>query len=196
MKTKEITLSGVWKTIEGELKKAVNDRNHAFKLPVISTINGNQPNLRTVVLRNAETEPLTLTFYTDSRSQKVEELKSNRNLTWLFWDAETQTQVKVVSQAKMEQGTRRNQEIWESMHIGSRAAYLTRSAPSTAQTMSSNGLPLDFFEKELEQNNEYFTIVDCIVSEVEWLQLSRGNNLRARFSIDKEKEMIATWLVP
>jgi general stress protein 26 len=196
MKTKEITLSGVWKTIEAELKKAINDINHAFKWPVISTINGNQPNLRTVVLRNTGTQPLTLTFYTDSRSQKIKELESNRNLTWLFWDAETQTQIKVVSQTTIEQGTIRNQEIWKSMHIGAKAAYLTRSAPSTPLTTPSNGLPVDFFEKELEQNNEYFTIVDCIVSEVEWLQLSRGNNLRARFSIDKEKGMIATWLVP
>jgi pyridoxine/pyridoxamine 5'-phosphate oxidase len=52
-----------------ELDRAVHDRHHEWRTPVLATVGEDgKPNARTVVLRQADAKLQSLQFYTDRRS--------------------------------------------------------------------------------------------------------------------------------
>ncbi len=197
MKKDKLSLDKIQAEIARNLTDAVTSREHPFRLMVIGTIGMQAANLRTVVLRAFQADRFLLTFYTDIRSQKINELQNNPNLTCLFWDQERQIQIKIVGKTEIEHNTQHTQSIWKNMHIGAKKAYLTLSAPSSIQNTVSNNLPenlLTIDEKLLD--DQYFCMVHCEIKRMEWLQLGRSAHIRAEFQKNEFGQWKGHWLVP
>lgn len=196
MQEPEQTLSEIWKNINQQLTRAINDRKHPFRIVVIGSMGAQAVNMRNVVLRKFQKTPFTLTCYTDIRSQKIQELQANPHLTWLFWHPRHQIQIKAVGKVEIIHQTNETRQTWKQMHIGAKVAYLTRSAPSTPQTIPTNGLPENILAlDEANLSDENFAVIRCEISEIEYLRLNKMQHRRARFEL-KNGKWEGNWLVP
>lgn len=190
-------LPEIWDYTQKQLIRAVNDRKHPFRLPVIGTIGSQEANLRIVVLRKVLVNPFTLICYTDVRSMKIQELQQNDRLSWHFWNNRQQIQIKASGKVQIEQNTEHTESIWKNMHIGAKASYLTLSAPGSVSDQPKSDLPSDFSEENINQfTSENFCIIHCSVDKVEWLQLNRMEHRRAKFELDKNGEWKSHWMIP
>ena len=91
-----------------ELNKAVKDGKHKYHCFYIATINLKTPKLRTVVLRSVEKDKNTISFHTDLRSQKINDLRLNNNVSVLFYDEERKIQVRGQGKAIIEENSIEN----------------------------------------------------------------------------------------
>ena len=72
-----------------------NKSKSEFHQGYIATYNNNYPSIRTVVLRHVNKSKNTISFHTDIRSKKIEELKNNNKLSMLFYDHGKKIQLKI-----------------------------------------------------------------------------------------------------
>jgi pyridoxamine 5'-phosphate oxidase len=74
--------------IWNELDKAILDRSHGWRTPVLATIDhAGHPDARTVVLRKIHPENQKLTIYTDKRSPKISQISNHPDVALVFWCA-------------------------------------------------------------------------------------------------------------
>lgn len=190
-------LDAAWAHLTQQLTRATVDRRHPFRLVTLGTLADFGANLRTVVLRHFDPATLTLTCYTDARSQKIQELTEHPTLTWLFWHPRQQLQIKAIGRVQIEQGTPRCQRLWDNMHPAARATYLTLSAPGTPQLQPTSDLPPDLVaQPPADQSMAHFTIVDCRVDTLEWLHLDGLDHRRARYTRLPTGAWEGTWVTP
>ena len=60
-----------------ELDRAPRDRDHAWRVGVLATTDGQSAQARSVVLRDVDKARRKLLFYADSRSPKVQQLQAH-----------------------------------------------------------------------------------------------------------------------
>ena len=72
------------------------EREHPFHTPVFGTICDGEPQLRVVVLRRFwRKNPRGLAFHAHIGSPKIEEIRSNPNISWLFYHPSEKFQVRI-----------------------------------------------------------------------------------------------------
>ena len=173
----------IWK----ELGRATQDRHHAWRTPVFSTINAEGlVNARTVVLRQVDVDAEKLQIYTDTRSCKVDELQSQPNAMFVFWSPRLRWQLRIrVLTSVITEGAEL-ERLWERVkHSASAGDYLTSAAPGT---------PLVTNENAMNQNEEptpHFALINASVLEIDWLELSSLGHRRARITANEWE-----WLTP
>ncbi len=173
------------------LGAAAEDREDPFRTPVVATVGlDGSPHARTVVLREVDSAAWTLVFYTDVRSPKYEELLNGKAVTWLFYDAARQLQVRATSTASLHTRDAAADRAWGWSAIASRAAYASASAPGAAIEAP---IPSVFLrsQAEAEHGRANFCVVRCRVHELDVLQLHPGCHRRARVRVDG-----AAWRAP
>ena len=192
-----LTLSDIWDSIVQQFTRAINDRKHPFRLPILGTTGEATPNMRIVVLRKFQKEPFIITAYTDVRSQKVAEIKQNPNVSWLFWNGRHQVQIRASGDIQIEHQTARTQQIWDNMHFRAKATYLALTPPSSNSNIPTNGLPEDFSEATAkEYSSDNFCILHSNINYIEWLKLDKLEHRRASFTLDRQNQWRGTWLIP
>ena len=72
--------------IEYLLSRGVKDRKSNFHYTVLSTINNKAPESRTVILRNFNKDIFELNIHSDLRSEKINQIETNKNVSCLFYD--------------------------------------------------------------------------------------------------------------
>ena len=157
-----------------ELIKGISKKGHPFRYFTLATLGlQNDIGLRTVVLRKVY-EDLTLSFYTDKRSKKIEELKSDQTVSALFYHPQKMLQIKVTGIAQFEDNDEVLNTFWNGIPQYARKDYTTQKAPGT---------PLDENRSisYLSEEN-HFTIVHIIPQQIEVLQLGKPNHTRVLFS--------------
>ncbi len=70
-----------------------------FHLGVLATSGVQGPSLRTVVLRAVYPEQRVLLCHTDSRSEKLMEIRNDERVAWLFYDPDKKLQVRLRGKA-------------------------------------------------------------------------------------------------
>ena len=86
---KDLILDEIWAL----LSKGVTDRNEDFRLPVVGLNSKQGPYARIVVLRGAFQDRNILRFHTDIRSDKIDFIKNNNQIYFLFYNKERKIQV-------------------------------------------------------------------------------------------------------
>lgn len=64
------------------LCEAVADRKHPMRTVTIGYISNSNPQIRTVVLRKVDVQNRKLYFHTDIRSEKIQSIVKNNELSW------------------------------------------------------------------------------------------------------------------
>jgi pyridoxamine 5'-phosphate oxidase len=67
------------------LQRAVHDKTHPWRTPVLATTDGEIGDARTVVLREAERGSATLRLYSDARSAKAAQIAAHPHGTLVMW---------------------------------------------------------------------------------------------------------------
>ena len=167
-----------------ELDKALQQRGHAWRTPVLATTDAEGwAQARTVVLRAVDPERAQLRLYTDSRSPKVGELVTQPRATLVFWSSELQWQLRVQGRCEVRTQGVEVEEAWDRVrHTASAGDYLTATAPGSAHS-DPTARPAD--------GGHHLAVVIVQVVSMDWLALSRAGHQRARW-----QEGRLAWLVP
>lgn len=187
----------IWKS----LLEAVDAKGHEFRYPVIATVSDGLPLQRTVVLRNLFVSSRTLLFHTDSRSRKIQDLKNNPHLNWLFYDSTRRIQIQLHSRAIIhDAGTELHENEWSSTSLPERLIYFVANAPGTPiehpdkiwldQIGKSPGEPED-----VDVGKPFFRVVTAEVDTMDWLQLYTEHVYRAIFQWDGDR-WEGSWVRP
>ena len=169
------------------LSRAVHDKHHSWRTPVLSTlaVDGGV-NSRTVVLRGADELASTLMVYTDSRSAKFAELRVNSTALFVFWSQRLHWQLRVKVNVSLLSAGPQVENLWEKVKQSAAAKdYISLSAPGSMLTKSpdSSALP--------QSNDHHFAVLSAQVEEIDWLELSTNGHRRARFT-----STLWEWLTP
>jgi pyridoxine/pyridoxamine 5'-phosphate oxidase len=189
-------LSTVWQ----QLGRAVHDSKHPFRTPGLATVDSEGlPHVRKIVLRAADSEAGTLRFYSDSRTRKIESLAHTEELAWLFWDQRKKLQVRARGRGVLLAAAEADR-LWTALAKPQRKDYAALSAPGTRTNAADTGLPADWETKPAEATEyarAYFRAVDCILTELDVLQLAREGHQRAHFfRAGPDQDWQGSWVIP
>ena len=194
---KDLIFDEIWTL----LSRGVVDRSEDFRLPVVIVNKGQISDGRIVVLRGAFKDRRVLRFHTDLRSSKIEALKENNNIYFLFYNKKRKIQVRAKGEATIHFKDKITDEAWKKTMIISRKCYLATNAPGSVSENPHPGYP-----KELEGKNpkiedteigyENFCVVESKIKEMEWLYLASQGHRRAKINIEDNGSINTKWLTP
>lgn len=191
MKTLEETLDDAWAL----LVDGAGDRRAAFHVAQVATVAlDGRPSMRTVVLRDADPAARRLRFHTDTRSDKIAEMRANPAVGLLFYDADRKIQLRIDGCAKVHRGDAMAETAWAASRTFSRACYLASVAPGTCVARPPDAAHYD--ENEDDAAFENFCAVTIDVKRFEWLHLAANGHQRARFSWNPDGSVSMSWIAP
>lgn len=164
-----------------ELSRAALDRHHEWRTPVLATLGlDGMPNARTVVLRYADADALTLGFYADSRSKKIAELAQQPQATLVFWSTRLNWQLRVRVSVSARTSGPQVEAVWAKVKQ-SRAAgdYLTLAAPGDKLTAAEKAHAV---VNAQANRPHHLAVLNAKVNEIDWLELARSGHRRARLT--------------
>lgn len=195
-------LENIFSGIKSFLNEGVKLSSSGFHTMNVCTVEGNSPKIRTVVFRNFDEENFVIYFHTDKRSQKINHLRENPNISLHFYSMNDKTQLIIEGSAEIIESGEYFENAWRNTKLMSRKCYLITVAPGTRLTEYKNGLPEIFHKRspllsESEEGKQYFTVVKVKSKDVEFLHLRAKGNIRARFTLDHSgKVKKSEFLIP
>ena len=181
-------------TVINEIKKGSRDSRHPYRYVSLATFNPEteESNIRMLINRKISEEG-TVTLYTDSRTNKVQELKALEKAALLFWHDHHKVQVTLKTRVAIHHEDEFAKEYWKSdVHGAAQKAYTPLVSP---------GEPIDDPREAHswpeEYTDEYFCVLECVPFEMEILQLAGKEHLRLKFSRESQnEEWEGGWIAP
>lgn len=180
--------SEIWKSISHELHRGALDPKHPFRYVNLGTIGKISPEIRTVVVRSVSKE-LEFHIFTDSRSEKVNELSANPSATLHFYHPGKRVQIRIKTKTEIHHQDEVSTANWLKVQGEAQKAYTSTLAPSMPISDPNQG-----FDWPENSDDRYFTVLKFIPETVEALQLNGHRHLRILFS--KKENWKGQWLVP
>jgi pyridoxamine 5'-phosphate oxidase len=113
-------------------------------------------------------------FYTDSRTQKINDIQNNSEFSALFYNSKKKLQIRVEGKAELITDQEQIATYWHTVQESSKKDYTTNRAPGT---LIKNPDDIDY-----QSNENYFCPVKLVPNTIEYLQLKRPIHLRVLFS--------------
>ena len=177
-------LEGLFQECNNQWAQVKDSKKHAFRFFTLATIaSDGRPHIRTVVLRNFNPKDISFSIYTDSRSQKLQELEQDKRAQLLFYDPKRMLQI-VVSVVLLENIN--EDKIYNDIPEHSKKDYSSIIIPGS-KINSPDKLQFNF-------SKGFFSKLIFKAETIEYLRLKRPNHLRAFFKI--EDNWKGTFLVP
>jgi pyridoxamine 5'-phosphate oxidase len=179
---------GTWHAVVWRLmERACQDNTSSLRYPVVSTVSEEGPQGRVVLLRAADPHQYQLTLFTDARSPKVAQLRTDARMAWTFWDDRLRLQIRAQSKTAVHQHNERAAAVRTQIPPSAWRDYTTRTAPGDACTLIEHDPSL------FEQN---FCVIDARVFMLDILALrssSAGGHKRLQLDYSTGQQQ---WLVP
>ena len=168
-------LNNIW----NHLSQSTDDLTHPWRLPVLGTQGLNGPAVRTMVLRSADPQTRMLTTHTDVRSTKIPSFRKDPRTSWLFFNPKTKEQVRANGRSIIHHNNKPTQLVWSEISLENQYNYATLLPPG-----SKNDCPTTDQIDATNSHNSYlnFAIIQCNITEIDWLQLSSNGHSRALFN--------------
>ncbi len=182
------------------LHNGVRNFRHPFYRPVLTTMDGNKPEVRTVILRGFSEKDRKLICHCDARTPKVSQIRDNPKVSWLFYHPEKWIQLRLSGIAAVHTDDKTAESQWEKVRLTSRINYCAENPPGSPAENPTSGLP-DFLRDKApklfdhpEARNNFAAIV-CRFDQMDWLLLKLTGHLRARFHWEDDR-IDASWVIP
>lgn len=162
-----------------QISDALSARKHPWQWPVMSTVSPEgQPHSRIVVLREFHEE--TAFVFTDSRSQKIIDLRDNPSCSLLFFNPDSMLQVRAGSSAIMHHGDSVCVGNWASLNARQRREY---------QVIAASGKPHSSDESEVDSSlgMAHFAVLELSLNRLDILQVTREAHIRHLFVKDSQE---------
>lgn len=184
-------LPGLHDTLWRELSRAVHDKHHAWRTPVLATVSsaGDEvaADARTVVLREVDADTRQLIVYTDTRSPKVAQIATHPAATLLFWSPQKHWQLRVRAQVTQLADAAALAQRWQRVGASPAAGdYLSAQAPG-APLPENSSMPAK------AGLAPHFGVLVATASHFDWLELARSGHRRAGFDLLSGRQ---SWLTP
>jgi pyridoxamine 5'-phosphate oxidase len=189
-------LKKVWKNLDlGTL-----DRNHPFHTPVFGTVCDREPRLRVVVLRRFWRKPPQLAFHSHIGSPKINQIRANPNVYWLFFNPQDRFQIRVSGTATIHTDGELHEEQWLSTELFSRRCYIGEP-PTQESKRPTSGLPEGLIDRkptqeESELGKANFVVVSSTINEIDCLEMNVKGHRRSLFEWHENGELCTKWLTP
>ena len=189
-------LKRIWKNLDlGTLQ-----RNHPFHLPVFGTICDQEPTLRMVVLRRFWRRPPQLAFHSHIGSPKINQIKANPNVYWLFYHPEEKLQTRIKGRARIHTDDELADEQWLTTELFSRRCYVGKP-PTQESKKPTSGLPEDLIDRqptaeESETGRANFVVVTSTIDEIDCLEMNVRGHRRSLFRWHDDGDLETKWLTP
>lgn len=172
------------------LERASHEMEHEWRQLALATVAGEgaeaHGDARLVVLREVDTTVNTLTFYTDSRSPKVAQLRHQPVATLLAWSESMGWQLRMRCLLDVQTEGLAVSSRWARLKMAP-GAYDYLSPLSPGATLDSPWSPLTTARAERAS----FAIVTAKVEAIDWLELHADGHRRAVFD-----ELGERWVKP
>jgi hypothetical protein len=178
-----LPLADLQRHIWTQLQRAVHDKFHEWRTPVLATVDaGGAPQVRTVIMRQVDVSSRQLTFFTDSRAPKVTQLQAQPRASLLFWSNRLSWQLRVQAEMKVQLEGSKVDSVWDNLAQSPAAPdYLSMNAPGTFMPTATGEF----------ESIPHLAILVANVLEIDWLELGRSGHRRAQLRGHE-----AQWLVP
>ncbi len=184
--TRDQSLEEALAIIKHEIHRGALDKKHPFRYCIMSTFGETFPESRYVVLRKVD-QDLNCFIHTDSRSQKINEIKSDHHCTLLFYHPSKKLQIRLKGKILSEPDT---SKLRTSMSANARKAYSSVKAPGKKISK-----PQEAWIWSENDEGKHFSVLKIIPVEIDLLQLSAQQHLRANFKFS-DNNWKGSWLVP
>ena len=128
------------------------------------------PEARTVVLRNANKSRNFISFHSDIRSKKYQQLKDNNNVCALFYDKSRKVQLRVNGLGEIEHKSKSCVKSWNKMSKESKICYLAPLAPSSTTSKFIPNLPSmtphQITDKDEAYGYQNFCVINIKISKL------------------------------
>lgn len=164
--------AAVWR----ELVACVHDKQHAWRMPVLATTDGEFGDGRIVVLREVAPEQKRLLIYTDQRSAKVGQLAAHPLGTLVMWSPSLGWQLRCRVALSLDTTGLSVASRWAQIKLSPAALdYLSPLPPGTELAEPAAAQPPD------TQSLGHFAVMDAQIQSVDWLELHPNGQRRAIF---------------
>ncbi|MHC4217732.1 MAG: pyridoxamine 5'-phosphate oxidase family protein, partial [Planctomycetota bacterium] len=160
------------------LEQAGDDPNHAMRVLVMATVCATgAPEARLMVLRGADRRLGKLWFYTDRRSEKVEQLRRQPQITAITYDAEAGVQLRLRGTASVDEAGALADQHWSQVGMAVRVLYASPDTPGRPLRQPDPRLmgvkrSIDAGSEATARGN--FAVIELTVDSIEWLQIVDG----------------------
>ena len=165
--------AAVWK----ELSAATHDKSHAWRTPVLATVDGDAADARVIILREVDEEGGLLRFFTDERAGKVAQLRIAPTGCLVMWSPSLHWQVRCHVRLTLDVSGLAATSRWAKIRLTPAANdYLSNMPPGAAlQDVPGGGSGSGAISRA------YFAVVSAEVERLDWLELAATGNRRAIF---------------
>ena len=189
-------LKRIWKHLDlGTLERA-----HPFHTPVFGTVCNNAPDMRMVVLRRFWRRPPQLAFHAHKGSPKINQLRANPNVYWLFYHPQEKFQLRIKGVAELHFDGDLHEEQWLATELFSRRCYIG-SDPSLVSDHPTSGLPDELVDRkpspeESEAGKSNFVVITSTIDAIDCYELNVKGHRRSLFEWHENGELRTKWLTP
>ena len=182
------------------LHKGVGNHRHPFYRPVLATMDGNKPEVRTVILRSFSEKERILICHCDARTSKVTQIQANPNVSWLFYHPKKWIQLRLSGTASIHQDDKIAETQWANVRRTTRINYCAEIPPGSPTEKPTSGLP-EFLKNSASKildcpdARQNFAAIVCRFDQMDWLMLALTGHLRARFHW-QDNRIDASWVIP
>ncbi|MGY6741894.1 MAG: pyridoxamine 5'-phosphate oxidase family protein [Cecembia sp.] len=180
----------VFSALKHELHRGALDKKHPFRFVVLSTSGGHGVDSRYVVLRSID-EALHFFIFTDSRSEKINELIAYPYASLLFYHPQKRVQIRVQANSIIHQQNETAKHRWKSVQGEARKAYQSILPPG--HPIHEPGAAFSWNENLADFS--FFSVIELIPTSIELLQLNGLEHLRIRFTYS-DGDWTGQWLAP
>ena len=195
-------LSGVLERSWLLLEQSIEDPTSPVRTPVLISVSADGlAQGRTVVLRAFNRQQRQLKIYTDVRSEKVAQLRTQPVCTLVAYQPNPMIQLRLKTNTVVNHNNEITREAWAVMPGPNRCNYLTNPNPGSISVKATDGRPVINAESvptndENEIAYSHFSVIVFAINELEWLYLPRRGHRRAQFIWDRTNSLQSNWLIP
>ena len=182
--------AAVWR----ELGQAVRNKQHAWRVGVLATVDGAAADARSVVLRDLDESSRTLLIYTDARSPKAAQLVAHPAGTLVLWSEALAWQLRLRVMLSLETAGLDVSSRWARLKLTPAARdYLSPLPPGTLLDAVAPAVARAVVHAVVpeRQSRDHFAVLAAQVQSVDWLDLNAQGQRRALFSATG-----AAWITP
>lgn len=169
-----------------ELGQAVQCANHAWRVGVLATREGDAADARCVVLREWDAARRTLLIYTDSRSPKVAQLAAHPQGTLVLWSEALGWQLRLRVRLDLQTTGLAVSSRWARLKMTPAAHDYLSPLPPGSPLASAAQVPAP-----VRASRQHFAVLMAQVQTVDWMELHAEGHRRAQFDAGG-----ARWVTP
>ena len=187
----DASLAEAWRLLEDGPRL----RRNAFHMPALATVDAQgHPQVRTVVLREADRVGGTLRFHCDRRSRKAAEISTSARAALHGYDSDAKVQIRVTGRAVLHTGDALADDAWAGSMAMSRVCYGTDPAPGTLLP-AGEAYALPDTDAAIALGRPHFAAVVIRAETLDFLYLDRRGHRRAAWTRDGAG-WSGAWLAP